>query len=861
MSTASQPPLEAIDQNCPSCIRDRTQWVAWKYVERGGKPTKAPINPHNGSLASSTDASTWGTFAEAIEACRRNNALAGVGFVFTADDPYCGVDLDDSIDESSGELKQWAQQIVDRLDSYTEISPSGSGLKVFIKANKPGSRCRKAYEDGEVEIYDRDRFFTVTGSCLPTIPSEINLRQESLDLVYAQVFGNDDPGTNAVPTASRGPQPSDSGFVSLSDDEIIDLACKKPRTGDKFRSLWDGHWNDHYNSASEADSSVVFSLAYYTKDAQQIDRIFRRSQLMRDKWDQLHGGETYGATTIAKALSKVTKQYTPKAKRTPSRRPQPPQPANSGLPSIIIDDRQLSDLTAQALAAVKRANSPPSTFVRSGCLVRVVHDEQDIPKIEPLDVARVRCRLTEVANFFTLRKSDGGYIQVGTNPPKTLAENILAQEDWELPPLAGVVRAPILRGDGTICTTPGYDPTSRLMYCPDPSLNLRPVPEYPCGEEVRACVDILLQVIDEFPFVDDASRANALAILFSILMRPVIKGHVPLAIVDAPMQGTGKSLLITALAKIAVGNVSSESIPTKQNEDEWRKKITSILMTSASFVLLDNIPDNTTIDSPMLAATLTSREISDRLLGGNRIVTLLSRVVWAASGNNLRVTGDLPRRSYSIRLDANAERPWERTGFRIRDLEQHIDEHRGNLLAAALTIIRAWYTNGKPTIPIPSLGSFQEWADTIGSVLAFAGIPGFLTNLEQTQVVQDESAQEWTAFFDAWWERFGDRLQTADDICRVVVPPKDSPVEYIDDPLVRALPEPLSANRDRGEGSFKRSLGRHLSKLRGRVFNGRKLKDAGVNAKTHVRLWQLVNMSAPPRTLFDMEGGDDSANV
>ncbi|MFO0084835.1 MAG: hypothetical protein ACK52L_03010, partial [Pirellula sp.] len=120
MSSAPQPPLEAIYQNCPSCIRDRNQWVAWKYVERGGKPTKAPINPHNGALASSTDASTWGTFAEAIEACRRNASLAGVGFVFTADDPYCGVDLDDSVDESTGQLKPWAQRIVDRLDSYTE---------------------------------------------------------------------------------------------------------------------------------------------------------------------------------------------------------------------------------------------------------------------------------------------------------------------------------------------------------------------------------------------------------------------------------------------------------------------------------------------------------------------------------------------------------------------------------------------------------------------------------------------------------------------------------------------------------------------------------------------------------------------
>ncbi len=769
-NTPSNLKLEQI----PLSLRSTPQWVAWRYITRDGKQTKAPVSPHDGSLADSTSPKTWGTFDDAVEACQGDSSLAGVGFVFTADDPYCGVDLDNSID-ADGNTKPWAVDLLAKLDSYAEVSPSNRGLKVFIKANKPGKRCRKAYHDGGIEIYDRDRFFTVTGERLQEYPSDINLRQQSLDLVYASVFGSDEPGSTV--SCNRGPSPptDDRASVALRDNEIIELACRKPRTGDKFRSLWDGNWNDHYNSASEADSSVVFTLAYYTKDATQIDRIFRQSKLMRSKWDQLHGSETYGATTIAKALSKVTKQYTPKPKRTSARRPIPPEPANAGLPSIIIDDRQLGDLTSQALAAIKRANSPPSTFVRSGGLVRIVYDEQGIPKIEPLDVSRIRCRLTEVANFFTMRKSDGGYIPVGTNPPKTLAENILAQEDWELPPLAGVARAPILRADGTICTTPGYDPTSRLMYCPDPSLNLRPVPEHPCGEEVRACVDILLQVIDEFPFVDDASRANALAILFSILMRPVIKGHVPLAIVDAPMQGTGKSLLITALAKIAVGNVSSESIPAKQNEDEWRKKITSILMTSASFVLLDNIPDNTTIDSPMLAATLTSREVSDRLLGGNRIVSLLSRVVWAASGNNLRVTGDLPRRSYSIRLDANAERPWERTGFRIRDLEQYVDENRGNLLAAALTIIRAWYTNGKPMVPIPALGSFQEWADTVGSVLAFAGIPGFLTNLETTQVVQDESAQEWTAFFDAWWERFGDRTLTADDIYHVVMPRRTRP--------------------------------------------------------------------------------------
>ncbi len=849
--------MNQLETVIPACLRECSQWVAWKYIQRDGKKTKAPINPVTGGLASSTDPSDWETFEQATEACRLDSNLAGVGFVFTADDPYCGVDLDNCIDAESGQLKSWAANFLRQLDSYAETSPSGTGVKVFIKANKPGRRCRKAYQDGEIEIYDRDRFFTVTGERLPNISSEVNLRQESLDFVYAQVFGNDEPGEGSIFSVCPEPKPSDSGSVVLSDEEIIELASKQRRSGPKFQSLWSGDWNLHFNSASEADSSVVFTLAFYTKDPDQIDRIFRRSQLMRPKWDEMHGDESYGQTTIAKALSRVTTQFQPKAKRSSHRRQTPTAPVNAGLPMIMIDDRQLSDLTLQSMAAIKRANSPPSVFVRGGVLARVVLDERGIPVIEQMDMARVRCRLTDVSNFFTMRRSDGGYIPVGTFPPRQLAENILAQEEWDLPPLAGIARSPILHADGSICTKAGYDSISRLKYCPDPSLNLKPIPEFPCGEEVRASVDILLKVIEDFPFVDQASRANTLAILFSILMRPVISGHVPLAIVDAPSQGTGKSLLIMAMATIAVGKVSSESIPTKKNEDEWRKKITSILIASSSFVLLDNIPDNTTVDSPMLAATLTSSEVSDRLLGSNRVITVPSRPVWAASGNNLRVTGDLPRRSYSIRVDANVEIPWERTGFQIRDLMKYVNENRGDLLSAAFTIIRAWYTNGKPMASVPTLGSFQEWADTIGSVLAFAGVPGFLTNRQQTQVVQDESLQEWTAFFDAWWDRFGNRELTADDICRVVFPPKDAPIEYLEDPLIQALPGPLVINRNQGDGSFKRSLGRQLSKLRGRIFNGRKLTDAGINSNRHVRLWKLENPNAPPLTLFHTGEGDE----
>jgi len=239
-----------------------------------------------------------------------------------------------------------------------------------------------------------------------------------------------------------------------------------------------------------------------------------------------------------------------------------------------------------------------------------------------------------VEEFFTIDR-EGAY--VGTNPPVYLAENILAQGRWDYPPLIGIARSPILRPDGSICTTAGYDGQTQLFYSPDPDLVVPPIPENPTEDEVTAAARLLGDLIGEFPFADEASRANALAILLSVLMRPVISGHVPLAIIDAPMQGTGKTLLATVLGIVGVGSISGESIPAKQNEDEWRKKITAILLAAAPLVLLDNIPDNSTIDSSCLAAALTSQEWSDRLLGKSENIRLPSRTVWVATGNNLRI--------------------------------------------------------------------------------------------------------------------------------------------------------------------------------------------------------------------------------
>jgi len=299
--------LDLIRRNTPACLREPPQWVCWRYEnEPGGRFRKVPVDPPTGRPASSTDPATWGTFEQAVDACA-GGGYAGVGFVFTANDPYCGIDLDDCRDEA-GTLAGWSAEIVGELASYTEVSPSGRGVKVFVRATKPGDRCRAAYAGGEVEMYDQGRFFTVTGNILQNVSADVEERQAALDALYAKVFGP------AVTPPTVTTEPAVPAPCLLTDDEIIRLAGSPKRkngAGRKFADLFEGRWDGYFGSASEADSALCWTLAYYTKDPDQIDRIFRRSGLYRPKWDERHGRATYGALTIQKALAGVTGQYTP----------------------------------------------------------------------------------------------------------------------------------------------------------------------------------------------------------------------------------------------------------------------------------------------------------------------------------------------------------------------------------------------------------------------------------------------------------------------------------------------------------------------------------------------------------------------
>jgi primase-polymerase (primpol)-like protein len=165
-------------------VRDLRQWLVWRTEERGGEQTKVPYSPNTGRRADSTAPETWTSHDEAVNAYREH-AYDGIGFVFTPGDDLCGVDLDKCLDPETGEIEAWASAIIEELDSYTEISPSGRGVHVLVRGELPAGRNRK----GRFEAYDRGRYFTVTGKHLSGSPHSIESRQEELRDVVRRVFG------------------------------------------------------------------------------------------------------------------------------------------------------------------------------------------------------------------------------------------------------------------------------------------------------------------------------------------------------------------------------------------------------------------------------------------------------------------------------------------------------------------------------------------------------------------------------------------------------------------------------------------------------------------------------------------------
>jgi len=265
-------------------LREYSQWLCYRseWLETRGKYTKKPIDPHTGYAGSSTNPATWATHKQAVNAASRYN-LDGIGFALTADDPFTVIDLDACRNPDTGELEPWAWAIVRRLNSYTEISPSGTGVHIVLRAALPVAGRRT----GRIEAYYSGRYVTVTGDAIPGY-DVIHERADELAAWYADTFTSGRPAAVTL----RVVQPP-----TMADADILERASAA-RNGDKFRRLFTAGDTSGYPSHSEADAALLCMLAYYTRDPDQLLSLMQQSALFRADKD-----ERYSTQDIPAALA------------------------------------------------------------------------------------------------------------------------------------------------------------------------------------------------------------------------------------------------------------------------------------------------------------------------------------------------------------------------------------------------------------------------------------------------------------------------------------------------------------------------------------------------------------------------------
>lgn len=372
---------------------------------------------------------------------------------------------------------------------------------------------------------------------------------------------------------------------------------------------------------------------------------------------------------------------------------------------IVLGELSTAVATCNRLLAQRSA----AIFVLGDILVTLedVGGEIQTQRATPV---RISLELSRVARFEKIyRVTEQGKEWRQCDPPMKVAEAIASEPGgWLAPTLAGLTEVPILRPNGSVVVAPGYDRASQLFLHGGP---FAPIPEDP-----KAALAFLIDAVSEFPFVAPHHRSAALALLLTSVIRRQLPAA-PMFGISAREAGCGKGALAQLAAVMATGRRAPET-PWPAGTEEQRKSITSVLLRGRPLLLLDNITD--TLDSAPLCILLTAQTWADRILGASREVTLPASALIVATGNNLRVAGDLCRRVVPIEMDAGVENPELRTFG--RELMPWAIENRPKLVSAALGILAAHQRAG---CPVPTsfapLGSFEVWSRKVCGALTWLG--------------------------------------------------------------------------------------------------------------------------------------------
>jgi putative DNA primase/helicase len=284
--------------NIPQEIKKLDRWVCWNLEQKKEGFTKIPKDPNTGKNASASNPSTWGNFDTALDAMTQKG-WTGIGFMFNGDGLQ-GVDIDGCRDPETGELTDEARDIIFTLDSYTEVSQSGRGIHILCYGpDLPAGKRRS----GHVEMYDRGRYFCMTGAVIDDGHADIEERGEELRAVHAKCIDR------KAPPGVKSTERTNHERVELSETETVGR-IRASKQGSMFDDLMAGRWESRYQSQSEADMAMCNILAFWCmRDPRMMDSIFRQSGLMRPKWGERHGHDTYGNITIATAIRDCREVY------------------------------------------------------------------------------------------------------------------------------------------------------------------------------------------------------------------------------------------------------------------------------------------------------------------------------------------------------------------------------------------------------------------------------------------------------------------------------------------------------------------------------------------------------------------------
>lgn len=783
-------------ENIPQALRERNQWVNWRFSwdAQRGKWTKTPINARTGKSASSTDAATWCNIGTALDRLESpTGGVDGIGFVFTPQDDLVGIDLDHCL-TAEGEWAPWAASIVEELDSFTEVSPSGQGLHVFVLGrieDELGSRR------GPFECYSQGRFFTVTGHMPTGLDHSLDVeeRQQALNNVRARML------SRQAPEATSPQKDAQAATGAALPPWKDDLALLEKSFGWKGKApmnvLWAGQFKAaKYNSQSEADQAFCNHLAFlFQKDAVRMDRAFRESGLMRPKWDTIHvQGATYGEATLAKAIRDTRNVFTPR-------------------PVVRIEVGRI-DLAADGLEealvqGMPKAKEPHQVFQRGGNLVRIAREVDTgsdgrrifgVAKLAPVLPVNLLDTASRAVAFEKWNERKNTYVPC--NASDKVLQVVCARGMWDhFPPLKALIQAPLMTLDGRIIDRPGYDERTGLFS----TSNLRvQVKDAPALEDAKAALTPLWELIQHFPFVGREDKSAALALLLTAMARPALP-FTPLFMVTAPTRGSGKSELVDVALALATGK-RCPVLGYAADPEEFRKALAAKLMTCPAALSIDNV--NGVLKSDELCQAVTQEAVECRILGKSEHALIPNTSLICATGNNITVSEDLTRRVLPIRLDPGCEHPEERT-FPFNPVDR-VKEHRAAYVSAALTLLKAYHAAGSPHQQLTPWAGFDAWGRMVRNALVWAGCPDPCIG-RAAVVADDPVAALLGRFLAAWHAEFASTGRT---IKEAVARTKDEDVHGLGEVLQEISGERGQVNNNKAANWMKRHIGRVVQGLK-----------------------------------------------